>query len=432
MKVQFYTLGCKVNQQETGAIQRLFELAGHSEAAPGEKADIYLLNSCTVTAGGDKKSSQWLRKCKRENPDAITVLTGCMPQAFPEKAADIEMADVITGTGQRSEILTAVEEFARTGKRVQKVLPYTAKDEFEELPAGQPAGHTRAFLKVQDGCNRFCAYCIIPYARGRARSRNESSILAEVNTLAAAGYKEVVLTGINLTCYGDDSATGLAALVEKVAATPGIQRVRLGSLEPDLLSDETLLRLAGVKEFCPQFHLSLQSGCDATLKRMNRRYTTAFFEGLLSKMRTIFLGATFTTDVIVGFPGETEDEFSDTLAFVKRCRLLKVHVFSYSSRPGTAAAGFTAQVDETTKARRHKALQTAADEVRSEIIASFSGTQQEVLLEKTLTRGLYSGYTKGYIPVAVKAKAKSGDIVIVPLGPYDGTRCICVQPGSHN
>lgn len=431
MKVRYHTMGCKVNQQETAALAQLLESAGYETAALDEKADIYLLNSCTVTAGGDKKGRQWLRACKRENPECITVLTGCMPQAFPEKAQAIPEADIITGAKMRANILTALKEFEENRTRIINIDAYKSGDAFEELPSGQTPGHTRAFVKIQDGCNRFCAYCIIPYARGRARSRSEASILREIEALAASGYKEVVLTGINLTCYGMETGTNIAEIINKVCEIKGIERVRLGSLEPDLLTDEVLTTLAAQPKFCAQFHLALQSGCDETLKRMNRHYTTADFSATVARIKALMPEAQITTDIIVGFPGETDDEFEKTLNFVKASGFLKVHVFPFSSRPGTQAAGMPDHLDGQTKAARAKALQTAADEVRAEVITALLGSEQEVLLEKQISRNLYTAYTKTYIPVAVKTvHFTGGDIVRVPLGEFDGERCLCVEGDS--
>ena len=435
MKVSFYTLGCKVNQHETGSMQQLFINEGYTLAADGEQADVYVVNSCTVTAGGDKKSRQWLRRCKRENPFAITVLTGCLPQAFPQLADEIAEADVVTGSSARHDILRAIQQFREQGRRVVTIAEYTNEDLFEELPAAHFEGHTRAFVKVEDGCNRFCAYCIIPYARGRVRSRNEKSILREIEALAAEGYREVVITGINLCCYGQDTGTNLAELVEKAAAIQGIQRIRLGSLEPDLLPEETLLRLAAVKSLCPQFHLSLQSGCDKTLARMGRTYTSANYAALLAHLRELFFEPEFTTDIIVGFPGESEADFCESMAFVKSCGFLKVHVFSYSPRPGTAAAEFNEQIPEQVKQRRHAALTDAAEIMRISTINTRQGLPQEILLEKPLSQNLFTGYTRGYIPVAVKAHdAKQGDIVNALLGAYNGARCRCetTRNGEEN
>ena len=426
MKVCFFTLGCKVNQHETGAMQELFRRRGHTVCTDKEPADIYVVNSCTVTAVGDKKSLQWLRRAKRANPQAITVLTGCYPQAFPQLATDAP-ADIILGNADRGSVVDRVERFAADRQPVVDILPHCSGELFEDLPAAQPEGHTRAFLKIEDGCNRFCAYCIIPYARGRVRSRSEESILEELRELAARGYREFVLSGINLSCYGNDTGTDLAALIEKAAAIPGVERIRLGSLEPDLVSDETWQRLAAVPQVCPQFHMSLQSGCDATLKRMRRRYTAGDYAALVKKLRVWFDDPVFTTDVIVGFPGETDADFEESMRFVTACRFLKVHVFSYSIRPGTPAAEFPDQVPEDVKAGRSRTLSEAADAVRAELLQEHANTADTVLLEKPDAEGNFTGYTRRYIPVRVAApQHEQGQIVTVRLGAETDGRCDAV------
>ena len=277
MRVSFYTLGCKVNQNETGALEHLLCQNGYTLAGPDEAADVYIVNSCTVTASGDRKSRQWLRRAKRQNPGAVTVLTGCYPQAFPEEAAAVMEADLVTGSANRRSLLADIQKVLDSGDRLVHITPHEKGEAFEELPMEHFEGHTRAFIKVEDGCNRQCAYCVIPRARGRVRSRSVESVLEELRTLSAAGYREVVLSGINLPSYGLDTGVSLVSLIEQAATVPGIRRIRLGSLEPDLLSDEDMARLANVDALCPQFHLSLQSGCDRTLARMNRKYNTTEF-----------------------------------------------------------------------------------------------------------------------------------------------------------
>lgn len=423
MKVCFFTLGCKVNQHETGAMQELFRRRGYTICTDSEPADIYIVNSCTVTAVGDKKSMQWLRRAKRSNPQAITVLTGCYPQAYPDMAAEAP-ADIVVGNADRCTLVDRVERFAAERIRSVDILPHCTGELYEDLPAAQPAGHTRAFLKIEDGCNRFCAYCVIPYARGRVRSRSEESVLEELRQLTAQGYREFVISGINLSCYGNDIGSDLATLTEKAAAIPGVERIRLGSLEPDLLSDETWQRLAAIPQLCPQFHLSLQSGCDATLKRMRRHYTAGDYAALLQKLRQWFDDPAFTTDIIVGFPGETDADFETSLRFAQECRFLKVHVFSYSIRPGTPAAEFPDQVPEHIKAVRSRALSEAADAVRTAELERLRGSEDTVLLEKPDAEGCFTGYTRRYIPVRVRApQAAQGDIVTVRLGAENGGRC---------
>ena len=427
MRVTFYTLGCKVNQNETGALAQLFEENGYTVVSYEEGADVYIVNSCTVTNFGDQKSRKWLRRAKRENPGAVTVLTGCYPQAFPEEAAKITEADVVTGSGNRHAILADVQKVLDgEHTRVVDIRPHEKGEQFEELPMDKFAEHTRAFVKVEDGCNRRCAYCVIPRARGPVRSRDEASVLEELRRLAEAGYKEVVLTAISLPSYGTDSGTSLVELIEKAAEVPGIERIRLGSLDPDMLHAEDIRRMAAVKKLCPQFHLSLQSGCDKTLRTMRRPYTTAQYADIAAQLRQAF-GAenvSFTTDVIVGFPGETEEDFEASMAFVTGMRFLKVHVFPYSRREGTAAFDFPDQLPEHEKEARSHRMTAAVEEVRAAEVAAMQGRTASVLLETPLSNTLFTGYTKQYLPVLVSAPGhKTGDIVEVVLGAWDGKRC---------
>ena len=426
MRVTFYTLGCKVNQNETGALAQLFEENGYTVVSNEESADVYIVNSCTVTNFGDQKSRKWLRRAKRENPGAVTVLTGCYPQAFPEEAAQFMEADLVCGNGDRKAILDNVLKLLDGHERIVAVTPHQRGELFEELPVERFETHTRAFIKVEDGCNRRCAYCVIPRARGPVRSRDEASILDELRRLADAGYKEVVLTAISLPSYGTDSGTSLAELIEKAAAVPGIERIRLGSLDPDMLHDEDIRRMAAVKKLCPQFHLSLQSGCDKTLRAMRRPYTTAQYAEIADKLREAF-GAenvSFTTDVIVGFPGETEEDFEASMAFVTGMRFLKVHVFPYSRREGTAAYDFPDQLPEHEKEARSRRMTAAVEEVRAAEVRAVQGRTASVLLETPLSATMFTGYTRQYLPVLVNAPGcKTGDIVEVTLGEWDGKRC---------
>ena len=427
MRVTFYTLGCKVNQNETGALAQLFEENGYTVVSYEEGADVYIVNSCTVTNFGDQKSRKWLRRAKRENPGAVTVLTGCYPQAFPEEAAKITEADVVTGSGNRHAILADVQKVLDGEQtRVVDIRPHEKGEQFEELPMDKFAEHTRAFVKVEDGCNRRCAYCVIPRARGPVRSRDEASVLEELRRLAEAGYKEVVLTAISLPSYGTDSGTSLVELIEKAAEVPGIERIRLGSLDPDMLHAEDIRRMAAVKKLCPQFHLSLQSGCDKTLRTMRRPYTTAQYADIAAQLRQAF-GAenvSFTTDVIVGFPGETEEDFEASMNFVTGMRFLKVHVFPYSRREGTAAFDFPDQLPEHEKEARSHRMTAAVEKVRAAEVAAMQGCTASVLLETPLSNTLFTGYTKQYLPVLVSAPGhKTGDIVEVVLGAWDGKRC---------
>lgn len=425
MRVCFYTLGCKVNLNETGALEQLFRANGFTIVPEGEAADVFIVNSCTVTNFGDQKSRKWLRRAKRENPGAVTVLTGCYPQAFPEEAAQFMEADLVCGNGDRRAILDNVRLLLDGHERIVAITPHTRGEQFEELPVERFETHTRAFIKVEDGCNRQCAYCVIPRARGPVRSRAEASILSELRQLAAAGYREVVLSAISLPSYGLDTGTSLVELVERCAQVEGIERIRLGSLDPDMLTPEAIARLAAVEKLCPQFHLSLQSGCTATLRRMRRVYTAEQYAQVVDALRAAYGGraVSFTTDCICGFPGETEEDFSESCDFLRRIGFLKVHVFPYSRRSGTPAYDFPGQIHEREKQARSRRMNAIAEEVRAQVLAGLEGTEDTVLLETPLSGTLFTGYTRLYVPVVVSAPGhSSGEIVPVRLGRYDGER----------
>ncbi len=425
MRVCFYTLGCKVNLNETEALEQLFRRNGFTIVPEGEAADVFIVNSCTVTNFGDQKSRKWLRRAKRENPGAVTVLTGCYPQAFPEEAGQFMEADLVCGNGDRKAILDNVRKLLDGHERIVAITPHTRGELFEELPVERFETHTRAFIKVEDGCNRQCAYCVIPRARGPVRSRSEASILAELNQLAGAGYREVVLSAISLPSYGLDTGTNLVELVEKCAQVEGIQRIRLGSLDPDMLSDEAIARLAAVDKLCPQFHLSLQSGCSATLRRMRRVYTAEQYAEVVAKLRAAYGGRpiSFTTDCICGFPGESQADFEESCRFLENIGFLKVHVFPYSRRSGTPAYDFPNQIHEREKQARSRTMNEVAERVRAQVLATLESTEDEVLLETALSATLFTGYTRLYVPVVVSAPGHvSGEIVRVRLGKYDGER----------
>ena len=425
MRVCFYTLGCKVNLNETGALEQMFRGAGFTIVPEGEEADVFVVNSCTVTNFGDQKSRKWLRRAKRENPGAVTVLTGCYPQAFPEEAAKFMEADLVCGNGDRKAILDNVLKLLDGHERIVAVTPHQRGEQFEELPVERFETHTRAFIKVEDGCNRQCAYCVIPRARGPVRSRAEESILNELRQLAAAGYQEVVLSAISLPSYGLDTGTSLVELVEHCAQVEGIRRIRLGSLDPDMLTPEAIARLAAVDKLCPQFHLSLQSGCSATLRRMRRVYTAEQYAQVVDQIRAAYSSrpVSFTTDCICGFPGETKADFEESCEFLKKIGFLKVHVFPYSRRSGTPAYDFPDQIHEREKQERSRTMNALAEEVRKEVLTAHEGSEDEVLLETPLSGTLFTGYTRLYIPVVVSAPGHaSGDIVRVRLGAYDGER----------
>ena len=425
MRVCFYTLGCKVNLNETGALEQMFRGAGFTIVPEGEEADVFVVNSCTVTNFGDQKSRKWLRRAKRENPGAVTVLTGCYPQAFPEEAAKFMEADLVCGNGDRKAILDNVLKLLDGHERIVAVTPHQRGEQFEELPVERFETHTRAFIKVEDGCNRQCAYCVIPRARGPVRSRAEESILNELRQLAAAGYQEVVLSAISLPSYGLDTGTSLVELVEHCAQVEGIRRIRLGSLDPDMLTPDAIARLAAVDKLCPQFHLSLQSGCSATLRRMRRVYTAEQYAQVVDQIRAAYSSrpVSFTTDCICGFPGETKADFEESCEFLKKIGFLKVHVFPYSRRSGTPAYDFPDQIHEREKQERSRTMNALAEEIRKEVLAAHEGSEDEVLLETPLSGTLFTGYTRLYIPVVVSAPGHaSGDIVRVRLGAYDGER----------
>ena len=425
MRVCFYTLGCKVNLNETGALEQMFRGAGFTIVPEGEAADVFVVNSCTVTNFGDQKSRKWLRRAKRENPGAVTVLTGCYPQAFPEEAANFLEADLVCGNGDRKAILDNVLKLLDGHERIVAVAPHKRGERFEELPVERFETHTRAFIKVEDGCNRQCAYCVIPRARGPVRSRAEASILNELRQLAASGYREVVLSAISLPSYGLDTGTNLVELVEKCAQVEGIERIRLGSLDPDMLTPEFITRLAAVDKLCPQFHLSLQSGCTATLRRMRRVYTAEQYAQVVADIRSAYGSrpVSFTTDCICGFPGETVEDFEESCAFLKQIGFLKVHVFPYSRRSGTPAYDFPDQVHEREKQERSRTMNALVEELRRDVLTTYEGMEDEVLLETALSETLFTGYTRLYVPVVVSAPGrKSGEIVRVRLGSYDGER----------
>ena len=400
MRVCFYTLGCKVNLNETGALEQMFRSAGFTIVPEGEEADVFVVNSCTVTNFGDQKSRKWLRRAKRENPGAVTVLTGCYPQAFPEEAAQFMEADLVCGNGDRKAILDNVLKLLDGHERIVAIAPHAKGERFEELPVERFETHTRAFIKVEDGCNRQCAYCVIPRARGPVRSRSEESILAELRQLAASGYREVVLSAISLPSYGLDTGTNLVELVEKCARVEGIERIRLGSLDPDMLTPESITRLAAVDKLCPQYHLSLQSGCSATLRRMRRVYTAEQYAEVVRQLRAAYgdRPVSFTTDCICGFPGETEEEFDQTLDFVRRCAFSAMHIFPYSRRTGTPAAALPGQVPKAEKEARARRAAAVAEELRAAWLERWVGETLTVLFEEE-KEGLWRGHAPNYTEV---------------------------------
>ena len=408
-----YTLGCKVNQYETEALAELFIGAGYSIVDDPAKAQVIIVNSCTVTANSDQKTRQAVRRFKRNNPDALVVLCGCMPQAYPEKATELVEADIITGNKDHKLILNYVEKRVSDAQIVD-IPEHKKGDVFEEFEVENFGGRTRAFIKIQDGCDRFCSYCIIPTSRGRSRSRSLENLSVELDKIKDAGYREVVLVGINFCCYGLDIGKTFVDPIE-LACSKGFDRVRIGSLEYDNISDEAIERLSKLRNFCPQFHMSLQSGCDKTLHDMNRHYTSDEYLALCNKLRAAFSDATITTDLMVGFAGETDDDFEESLAFARKVGFEKIHVFPYSERPGTRALSIEPKVAPAVKDERaHRAI-ALASELRATFLSSQIGRTVNVLCE-TYEDGLIQGYTENYTPVKFKSdKALNNEIVSVKI-----------------
>jgi threonylcarbamoyladenosine tRNA methylthiotransferase MtaB len=407
MKVSVITLGCKVNQYESQAMLDQLVLAGFSACGGKEPSDVVLINSCTVTATSDHKVRQTLHRARRQNPGAVIVLTGCMPQAFPEAAAALEDADIVLGNSNRSSLVPDIREYLSTRRRIVDIVPHESKEPFERLEVSDFHDHTRAFLKIEDGCNRFCSYCIIPYARGRVRSKPLKDLKQELEILSRKGYREAVLTGINLSAYGQEFGLHLCDAVETACSVPGVERVRLGSLEPEQLSLSVIRRLAAQEKLCPQFHLSLQSGCDETLRRMNRHYSAAEYREIVENLRSTFNNPAITTDIMVGFPGETEEEFSRSLRFARETGFAKAHVFAYSRRPGTAAYGAENQVPNAVKERRSHEMIAVTRRGMQAFFETQTGRTARVLFEREYKPGKFEGYTENYTPV----KAACGENV---------------------
>lgn len=402
-KVFFITFGCKVNQYETESIKADFIAHGFSVTSRKEEADVIIINSCTVTASGDSKSLYCVRKMRKNMPEAIIVLTGCLPQASPMIAENISEANIVCGTKERCRLPGLVSEYIDNRNRIINISEYSSNDKFEILVNSNFDDKTRAFVKIQDGCNQFCTYCIIPYARGRSRSKPIDVLKEELTMLADAGHKEIVLVGINLAFYGREFGLNLIDAIEACCDIKGIERVRLGSLEPELISDNDLIRLSLLKKFCPQFHLSLQSGCDETLKRMNRKYTTNEYYSLVCKIRKIFPEASFTTDIMVGFPQETDKEFAQSLEFVKKIGFAKIHVFQYSPRKGTPASKMP-QILKTEKAERANIMKKLGEELQSEYLKKIIGKTVPVLFERENCTEFHQGYAPDYTLIKIPRK----------------------------
>ena len=407
-KVALHNLGCKVNAYEVEAMQQLLENAGYETVPFEEGADVYVINTCTVTNIADRKSRQMLHKAKKMNPDAIVVATGCYAQADTEKLKEDTAVDLILGNNQKTQIVEALEEYEKEHAKQVQVIEINHTKEYEELSISSTAEHVRAYIKVQDGCNQFCTYCIIPFARGRVRSRKIEEVLSEVETLAAKGYKEVVLTGIHLSSYGVDfpkeERESLLSLIQAVSRVEGISRIRLGSLEPRIITEEFLEGIVKTGKVCPHFHLSLQSGCNKTLKNMNRRYSAQEYAEKCELIRKFYPVPALTTDVIVGFPQETEEDFEESYEFVKKIHFYETHIFKYSRRHGTKAASMDGQLTEAAKAQRSDRMLELHEIRAREYEEAMIGKKMELLLEEEVEidgRPWYVGHSREYVRAVI-------------------------------
>ena len=422
--VALHNLGCKVNGYEMDVMQQMLQEKGYKIVSFDERADIYIVNTCTVTNIADRKSRQMLHRAKKKNPDAIVVAVGCYVQAGGEEVLKDEGIDLAVGNNRKKDLVAILEKYMEEGpaNSNRKTLEHTTiidigkTAEYEEMRLQETSGHTRAYIKIQDGCNQFCSYCIIPYARGRVRSRSQEDVLTEVRGLAEKGYKETVLTGIHISSYGvDKGKPALLELLKGIHGIDGIERIRLGSLEPRIVTEEFARELGKLPKLCPHFHLSLQSGCDATLKRMNRHYTTGEYYEKVRILRRVFGDPAITADIIVGFPGETEEEFQETKAFLEKIKFYEMHVFKYSKRKGTPAAVMENQVPEETKASRSNLLLTMEKMQSKEFRETFLGREEEILFEegKEIGGDFYQiGHTKQYVKVAKKSEKSLSNTII--------------------
>ncbi len=404
MKASFYTLGCKVNQYETEYMAEMLKKAGFEIVAPTEDADYYIINSCTVTATADQKTRQNVRKFKRKHPGSTVILTGCMPQAFPEQAEKLEDADIVLSNKNNHNILNLINKHTIEKNRIVDIDKHKSGDSFAKCTIHSFGERIRAFVKIEDGCDRFCSYCIIPTSRGRVRSKALDDLKNEIKILGENGIKEIVLVGINLSSYGKGEDFNIVDAVRICNEDENIKRIRLGSLEPDHITDDIIEGLAQFEKFCPQFHISLQSGCDKTLREMNRHYNSDEYKELCKELREVFSDATITTDIMVGFHNESEQDFKTSLEFVKSIGFEKVHVFPYSERKGTAASKKGDSVSKKEKERRAAIMINETEKLRHRYFESLIGTNAVVLFENNIHGDIYQGYTKSYVPVRMKSK----------------------------
>ncbi len=424
MTVKIFTLGCKVNQFETQAMFKDLSDNGYEIVSEDQNADISIINSCAVTQASEQKAVKLIHRIKRENPDTVIVLTGCMAQAFPQSGNKLSEVDIILGNKRRNDLVPTLKRYFSDMQKLTFVEDYYKKDEYENLSVDNFINRTRAFLKIEDGCNRFCSYCIIPYARGRVRSCSLEYIKNQVQTFAKNGYNEVVIIGINLSSFGSDNGLKFSDAVRTACESADI-RIRLGSLEPESMDMETLKIFSQYKNFCPQFHLSLQSGCDETLKRMNRHYTSAEYAEIVNNIRTVFDNPSITTDVMVGFAGETDEEFKKSLDFVKSIGFAKVHIFPYSRRKGTAADRYPDQLSPEIKKARAAEMARVTDITSRNFFDSQIGRTEKVLIETRNKNGRYEGYTMNYTPVLVDTdESNINKVVDVLIESVDGEYCM--------
>ena len=404
-RVAFLTLGCKVNQYETDAMQELLEAANYVTVDFKEAADVYIINTCSVTNMADRKSRQMIHRARKKNPNAVIVAAGCYVQAQEQALTEEGAADILVGNNKKKDIVSILDTYFEEKIKKTEVIDLSHEQEYEALFVTNVSGHTRAYLKIQDGCNQFCSYCIIPYTRGRIRSRKPEDVIKEVKSLAENGFKEIVLTGIHLSSYGKDSGdSSLLEIIGEIHEINGIERIRLGSLEPRIITEDFVKSLVQYKKVCPHFHLSLQSGCDQTLVRMNRKYNTKEYEEALAVLRKYYEHPALTTDVIVGFVGESEEEFAATVEYLERINLYEMHIFKYSVRKGTRAEKMKGHVAETIKTERSNVLLNMAKRHKREYESWFIGKEEEVLIEEIVVhdeKEYYQGYTKNYIKVLI-------------------------------
>lgn len=430
MKIYYYTFGCKVNQYETENLKQAFEKRGFETVKKIDEAEVCLINTCTVTSTADSKCRQLLHKIKKQNPYSIIILTGCFPQAFEDEARELSECDIITGASDKTAIPDLLDEYLSRRERIVKITPHKKGESFEKMTNGEVSSKTRAYIKIQDGCDQYCTYCIIPYARGHIRSKPLDELKKEVCQLAKSDHKEIVLVGINLCCYGKDldGDIRLVDAVETACSVDGVERVRLGSLEPEMISDEDIKRMANQPKLCPQFHLSLQSGCNKTLKAMNRKYTAEEYEKLCKKLRENFQNCAITTDIMVGFAGETEEDFQQSLDFVKKMEFAQSHIFPYSVRKGTVAEKRPDQVDKSEKERRAFIMEQVCRQSEEKFLQNMVGKTVKVLFEREKCTEFHQGYCENYTQIKIPRKNSQKSlrkrIFCVIIEKYEKNYCI--------